>query len=123
MDWTLVVGNMMTLWLCIGCNQFPRHPLWALYHMVASSVLIILNTMTVTGWYLCHVAISTRALHALPPTYVYISMALQTLAHFVALLHTVRTKHWETTSSQEEQVPGHYFWRNVRMVGEEIRLW
>jgi hypothetical protein len=118
MDWTLVVGNMMTLWLCIGSNQFPRHPLWSLYHMVASSVLIILNAMTLTGWYLCHVAISTRALNALPPVYVYASMILQTAAHLVALIHTVHTKHWETP-----HVPGHYFWSNVRIVGEEIRLW
>jgi len=119
MDWTLVVGNMLTIWLCIGTNQFPRHPLWSLYHMVASSMLLAVNTMTLAGWCLCHVAISTHALNALSPFYVYASMGLQMVVHLAALIHTVHTKHWETS----RHVPGHYFWRNVRMIGEEIRLW
>jgi hypothetical protein len=119
LDWTLVVGHMLTLWLNVGSMHFPRHHLWSLYHMVASSVLIVINVMTLTGWYLCHVAIITRALHVLAPRYVYMSLAFQTTAHFCALLHTVCTKHWETS----RQVPGHYFWCKVRVLGEEIRLW
>jgi hypothetical protein len=119
MDWTLVVGNMMTLWLWIGCNKLPHLPLWSLYHLVASSIMIVLNTMTVAGWYLCHVAIVTRTLNALPPTHVYASMGLQITAHMIALLHTAKTKQWDTSLS----VPGYYFWSHLRILAEEILLW
>lgn len=113
LDWTLVVGNMMTLWLCIGTTQFPRHPLWSLYHMVASTVLIVINTMTLAGWCLCHVAIMTGALHALPPPYVYASMAIQILAHTIALLRTAATKHWRLS----QNTPGCYFWTHIKILG------
>mmetsp|Transcript_13921 Transcript_13921/g.20552 ORF Transcript_13921/g.20552 Transcript_13921/m.20552 type:complete len:759 (+) Transcript_13921:110-2386(+) len=116
LDWTLVVGNMMTLWLCIGTIQFPRHPLWSLYHMVASTVLIVINTMTLAGWCLCHVAIMTGALHALPPPYVYASMAVQIVAHTAALLRTAATKHWRLS----QNTPGCYFWTHVKMLGSVI---
>ena len=119
MDWTLVVGNMMSLWIYIGCNQLPLYSLWPLYHMVASSIMIVFNVMTLTGWHLCHVAIAVRALHVLPSRFVYASMALQTMAHCIALLHTAHTKNWDTSRS----VPGHYFWSNIRVLAEELRLW
>lgn len=119
MDWTLVVGNMMSLWIYIGCNQFPLHPAWSLYHLAASSIMIVFNVMTLTGWHLCHVAIAVRALHALPSLLVYASMWLQTAAHCIALLHTAHTKNWDTPRS----VPCNYFWSNIRVLAEEIRLW
>jgi hypothetical protein len=119
MDWTLVVGNMMTLWIYIGCNQFPLHPTWSLYHLAASSIMIVFNVMTTTGWHLCHVAIVVRALHALPSRFVYASMWLQTAAHCIALLHTAHTKNWDAP----RDVPGRYFWSNTRVLAEEIRLW
>lgn len=119
MDWTLVVGNMMTLWLCIGSNKLPHLPLWSLYQMVASSIMIIISTMTLAGWYLCHVAIVTRVLNALPPSYVYASMGLQIVAHMIALLHTAKTKQWDTSRS----VPGYYFWNHLRILAEEILVW
>ena len=119
MDWTLVVGHVMTLWLCVGSTQFPRHPLWSLYHMVSCTVLLIINTMTMVGWYMCHVAITTHALHALPPKAVAFSIIVQTVLHFVALLHTTCTKHWRVSYS----VPGLYLWDHVRIVGDELHMW
>ena len=119
MDWTLVVGHVMTLWLCVGSTQFPRHPLWALYHMVSCCVLVVINVMTMVGWYMCQVAITTHALHALPPKIVAASMGVQTVAHFGALLHTTCTKQWSTSSS----VPGHYLWDHIQIIGEEVRMW
>ena len=118
-DWTLVIAHVMVLWMYIGSTTFPTHPLWSLYHMVAAALLLIFNVMTLVGWYLCHVAISTHALQALPSRYVWASLGVQTALHTIALVDTVCTKHWSTSPN----VPGHYFWDHIKTVGDEIRIW
>jgi len=87
--------------------------------MVAAALLLIFNVMTLVGWYLCHVAISTHALQALPSRYVWASLGVQTALHTIALVDTVCTKHWSTSPN----VPGHYFWDHIKTVGDEIRIW
>jgi hypothetical protein len=116
MDWGLVLGNALTIILCVICNKFTGNPLWSLYHMAASSITIMLNTMTLVGWYLCHVAISTRTLYALPSRFVFTSMLLQITAHFLALLYTTSSKRWKVS-----RVPGYYFWSQLDLMADEIR--
>jgi len=116
LDWTLAIGNLITLWLCIGSVQFPLHPLWSLYHMVASCVIITMNVATLVGWRLCHVTIAAQALRSLQPRFVYASLILQTLAHTAALFYTVRTKHW----CESRNTPGYYFWKHIELLGDEI---
>jgi len=116
LDFTLVVGNFMTIWLYVGTNLFPRHPLWSLYHMVASTSLILLQTMTMTGWYLCHVAIATRIHSFPPPIWVYLSILLQTFIHTATLFHTVSTKNWRTS----QQTPGCFFWTQIQIMSDKF---
>mmetsp|Transcript_8949 Transcript_8949/g.13762 ORF Transcript_8949/g.13762 Transcript_8949/m.13762 type:complete len:727 (+) Transcript_8949:117-2297(+) len=116
LDWTLAIGNLITLWLCIGTVQFPLHPLWSLYHMVASYVIIMMNVATLVGWILCHVTIAAQALRSLPPRFVYASLIMQTSAHTFALFYTARTKHW----CESRNTPGYYFWKHVKMLGDQI---
>jgi hypothetical protein len=116
MDWSHVLGNTLTIILCIICNKFTGNPLWSLYHMAASSITIMLNTMTLVGWYLCHVAISTKTLYALPSRFVFASMLIQIAAHFLALLYTTSSKRWKTS-----RVPGFYLWSQLDFMADEIR--
>ena len=118
-DWTLVISHVMVLWMYIGSITFPKHRLWSLYHMVAATWLIVFNIMTLVGWSFCHVAITTHALHALPPKYVWASLSLQTALHVLALLHTICTKNWSTSPN----VPFHYFWDQIKIIGDEIKMW
>jgi hypothetical protein len=118
-DWTLVIAHIMVLWMCIGSTAFSRSPLWSLYHMVAACWLLLFNVMTLVGWSFCHVAITTHAQHALPPMYVWTCLGLQTALHAVAFCITVCTRHWRTSPN----VPGHYFWNQIKVIENEIYLW
>jgi len=124
MDWTLVVGNIMTISLCIGSIVFPRHLLWSLYSMFSNSLLILINIMTMVGWYSCQVAITTitttkqNAWMIMEPKHIWASIILQTILHTIVLLYTTTT-----ARRNHSQVPLSFFWEHVKIIGDECTMW